>query len=72
MNGHTAHSASKRDGRDGREHDHRGEQRHRGRALGVARPREEEVPERVQEGGCEREAEGEGWHRASRVGLRPG
>ena len=56
----------------GGEDDHRGEQRHRGRALGVARPCEQDVPERMQEGRREREGEGERRHRGSRVGFRRG
>ena len=55
MNGHTAHSASKRSGRHGREHDHRRDECHRRRALGIAGAREEEVPERMQDCGGEGE-----------------
>ena len=70
MNGQTAHSASKTQRGHGREHDHRGEERHRGRALGVAGASEEEVPEGVQDGCRQREGERERRHRTSRVGLR--
>ena len=56
-------------GRDRGEDDHRGDERDRRRALGIAGPREEDVPERVQDGGSERERERQGWHRASESRL---
>ena len=58
--------------RHGREHDHRREKRHGGRALGVSGASEEDVPESVQNGGREREGERERRHRTSRVGFRAG